>query len=264
MSDMDDSVRVCPNCAGSVYGRFCPTCGIDLENPSDNPWAEAPEGGAFRAEDFQHVEEGPPGPRQRAPVLAILAGVFVTAIVAALGVGALNSGVTGIGVATTTSSTEVPATDLPTSAPPSLTPTRPTTGSSSSSSTDEGLPSGLFCRDLFARGVSYPDAVTYWQRQGTPGRMDADGNDIPCETVYPREQVIAFWGEIGWDSAGGYLGSLPSGLYCRDLAARKLDYPEAVAYWLSQGMPDRMDEDLNGIPCETVYDPEVVSRYWNN
>ena len=263
MTDMGSPAHICPNCAGSVSGRFCPTCGLDLEGSPDNLWAEAPEGGVFRADDFPSAAEEAVAARRRIPILGLIAGVAVTAIVAALGIGVLGTGVTGPGVATTTSSTEVPLTDLPTSAPPSRSPSR-TSGSGSATSTKAGLPGGLFCRDLKARGVSYADAVTYWQKEGTPERMDADHNDIPCETVYPRQQVVEFWGEIGWDSAGGYLGSLPSGLYCRDLASRKLEYPQAVAYWLSQGMPDRMDEDLNGIPCETVYNSDVVSAYWKN
>lgn len=55
------------------------------------------------------------------------------------------------------------------------------------------LPPGLFCRDLFARGVSYFEAVEYWWYHGAPDRMDADRNGIPCETVYPAAEVDAFW-----------------------------------------------------------------------
>ena len=39
-------------------------------------------------------------------------------------------------------------------------------------------------------------------------------------------------------------------------------YPEAVAYWWLEGMPDRMDADLNGIPCETVYPASAVYSFW--
>ena len=55
------------------------------------------------------------------------------------------------------------------------------------------LPSGLLCRDLSARGVSYPDAVSYWWNEGAPDRMDADLNGIPCETVYPSDVVYNYW-----------------------------------------------------------------------
>ena len=54
---------------------------------------------------------------------------------------------------------------------------------------------GLFCRDLFALGYDYASAVAYWVREGSPDRMDADRNGIPCETVYPVADVLAFWGD---------------------------------------------------------------------
>jgi hypothetical protein len=59
----------------------------------------------------------------------------------------------------------------------------------------EQLAAGLFCRDLNAGGYAYDEAVAYWTREGQPDRMDADRNGIPCETVYPRNEVVAFWGE---------------------------------------------------------------------
>jgi len=55
-------------------------------------------------------------------------------------------------------------------------------------------PSGLFCRDLESRGYSYSESVSYWRNQGKPNRMDADGNGIPCETVYPPSDVSSFFG----------------------------------------------------------------------
>jgi hypothetical protein len=56
------------------------------------------------------------------------------------------------------------------------------------------LPSGLYCRDLNAMGYPYWDAVTYWESEGQTPRMDADNNGIPCETVYPRQDVVDYWG----------------------------------------------------------------------
>jgi hypothetical protein len=44
-------------------------------------------------------------------------------------------------------------------------------------------------------GYDYTDAVTYWVRDGSPDRMDADRNGIPCETVYAEAEVLAFWGD---------------------------------------------------------------------
>jgi hypothetical protein len=59
------------------------------------------------------------------------------------------------------------------------------------------LPSGLFCRDLSAMGYPYWDAVAYWEFEGRPSRMDEAGNGIPCETVYPRQAVVDYWGLEG-------------------------------------------------------------------
>ena len=50
-------------------------------------------------------------------------------------------------------------------------------------------PDGLFCRDLKARGYNFRQALAYWNANGRPARMDADGNGIPCETVYPPAEV---------------------------------------------------------------------------
>ena len=73
--------------------------------------------------------------------------------------------------------------------------------------------------------------------------MDADLNGIPCETVYSRSAVAAYWN--GREISGVTFWS--AGLYCRDLVARGASYGEAVRYWWYYGMPGRMDADKNGI-----------------
>lgn len=126
-----------------------------------------------------------------------------------------------------------------------------------------GLSAGLFCRDLMARGYSYVAATDYWRMHGQPNQMDADRNGIPCETVYPPTDVSAYWSERDVPpSAAEESGLLPSGLFCRDLQARGLSYSDAVSYWWQEGGPDRMDADLNGIPCETVYSSYEINGYW--
>ena len=57
---------------------------------------------------------------------------------------------------------------------------------------------------------------------------------------------------------------LESGLFCCDLSALGYDYESAVAYWTSEGRPERMDADRNGIPCQTVYEPAEVMAYWGD
>lgn len=34
-----------------------------------------------------------------------------------------------------------------------------------------------------------------------------------------------------------------------------------MAYWLREGIPDRMDIDLDGIPCQTVYPEAEVQAF---
>jgi hypothetical protein len=60
------------------------------------------------------------------------------------------------------------------------------------------------------------------------------------------------------------IGSLASGLFCRDLFPLGYSYEDAVAYWIQDGRPDRMDADTNGIPCETVYDHSAVVAFWGD
>ena len=250
-----------------------------------------------------------------------------------------------------TTTTQTPTTTQ-TAAPPTTTTTSTTT-----------LPpvadvaTGLFCRDLNALGYDYTGAVTYWVREGSPDRMDADRNGIPCETVYPAADVVAFWGDplptttaaplltlagleayVGeqWRAAAGYPidwecqlehgsrlsagavatcrprvigeGQFPiltalvldssgtvsvaqSGVYytelmpdylmdimgpgkfCRDVLDLETGLPEwmgpevrhfgAVLYWFMEGRPDRMDADVNGIPCETLVDAGVIAAFWD-
>lgn len=112
-------------------------------------------------------------------------------------------------------------------------------------------PSGLFCRDLSAMGYSYAAAVDYWRVHGQPNRMDADRNGIPCETVYPRSDVVSYWPNAVYDVVPSY--GYPSGLLCRDILNRGGSVYDALRYYVSEGYPSRMDADGNGIPCETVY-----------
>jgi serine protease Do len=120
------------------------------------------------------------------------------------------------------------------------------------------LASGLLCRDLSDMGFGYYEAVGYWIREGHPTRMDADGNGIPCETVFPLAEVDGFYALVLLEA---------DGLFCRDFFDFGSFYSDAVAYWILWGFPDRMDADLNGIPCETVYpyeeyDPFLYFEYY--
>ena len=120
------------------------------------------------------------------------------------------------------------------------------------------LPAGLLCRDLHAAGYSYAAAVTYWRREGQPDRMDTEKNGIPCETVYPLGEVQGIFPAATVPVTEP--PALPSGLLCRDLHARTIDVYGAIDYYVSEGSPDRMDADGNGIPCGTVY-PDAAAGW---
>jgi hypothetical protein len=135
--------------------------------------------------------------------------------------------------------------------------------------------SGLFCRDLHAMGHSYTEAVTYWVREGSPDRMDADRNGIPCETVYPLAEVVEFWGEPlptttttmgvffsivthgpypnplprsgGWFGSGCSPGSdtLPDGIwwgYITDLSPSSITFDLACLRWIPDPNDDAIEE----------------------
>jgi len=113
-----------------------------------------------------------------------------------------DSGSAGAGSVTSGSiaGSATTATSLPAAEPAGAPATEPTTAPTSTSITIEvagigELAAGLFCRDLDAAGYEYEDAVAYWTREGSPDRMDADRNGIPCESVYPDDDVLAFWGD---------------------------------------------------------------------
>lgn len=125
--------------------------------------------------------------------------------------------------------------------------------------TDVGLlPAGLFCRDLRQMGLTFVAAVDYWRREGQTDRMDIDLNGVPCETVYPVEEVRSIF-PSATIAPRSSAPSLPSGLICRDLRDRGADVYAALDYYVSEGFPERMDADGDGVPCETVYsDAEAV------
>lgn len=63
------------------------------------------------------------------------------------------------------------------------------------------------------------------------------------------------------EHANSEAATLEPGLLCRDVADRGFDFATAYAYWVSEGVPDRMDQDDNGVPCETIYPVDEVEAY---
>ncbi|WP_406692853.1 hypothetical protein REH65_14755 [Saccharopolyspora sp. ID03-671] len=96
------------------------------------------------------------------------------------------------------------------------------------------------CRQLQNAGMSFTQVVQYWYGLGSPTDMDDDSDGIPCETVYGEKNAPA---------------TTPSATThdCATLQAQGMTFTEVTAYWNSLGSPTDMDDDADGIPCETVY-----------
>ena len=112
-----------------------------------------------------------------------------------------------------------------------------------------GVAAGMECWSFDE--FPYRDIVAYWVAYGMPGALDIDGDGIPCNVD----------GQV-YDPA--FFAGLPQaqGLFCRDLEPDGHTFAEAVAYWLREGAPDRMDADGNGIPCETVYPSDAIEAFF--
>lgn len=132
-------------------------------------------------------------------------------LAAALLVAACGEADTGDTATTAAATVAKPSTTTATSAPMTSTAAATTTISTTTTATTatattttppqppddadmEALAWGLLCRDLVTAGRSYVEAVAYWKAEGRPARMDADENGIPCQTVFPAQDVLAYWG----------------------------------------------------------------------
>lgn len=247
----------CPRCGYPITqgAATCPQCQLAFNTVPQSVWQQ---------------QQAPP-PKKRPVVWMVALGIAV-AVIVALAVPLVVVLVARDGsepqaeTQTTPSETAEPA---PTGASTTASPTETPTVSAKKRKALMGpgdvrdLPAGLFCRDLMSRGYSYVAAVDYWRQNGQPNQMDVERNGIPCETVYSPSDVEAYWG-TSQQVSPSYVGveTLPGGLFCRDLRDLGYTYGQAVDYWFISGVPDRMDEDLNGIPCETVFPIGEVSYYW--
>lgn len=210
---------------------------------------------------------------------------------------------------------------------------------------------GALCADVHDAGYSYEAAVGYWLFEGSPTRMDATNDGVPCTTVYPADVIDGYWQRVRTapvdapgpaapvpagerpvlatvvgdlrdtkprlagaelrcpdetplvvgrvyvceaDPADGgppllqltihdglatyhtrlvhhpdevpqtrdVYDEVGSGALCADVHAADHPYDVAVAYWLAEGSPSRMDATKNGVPCTTVYPAEAIDDYW--
>ena len=186
--------QLCPRCGTPVRPRLR-RCGVCGDGPA--PTSRADAGAPVAATAGQ------------ASQWALAAGIFVTVFVLITLLGAAlllggDGGGAGDSAAPAVAPSEAPspsgAGESAAVAEPTAEPTLPSEApATDAASATAGpfdpatLPAGLFCRDLLAQGLPYGDAVAYWDYEGRPERMDADGNDIPCETVYPQPEIDAYW-----------------------------------------------------------------------
>lgn len=134
-------------------------------------------------------------------------------------------------------------------------------------SIDEWHVPGMLCRELAVdrQYPGYVSALVYWLLEGEPSRMDADGDGIPCETVWP-EAFIRDVLEDPWlltvHPWNMTTSELPTGMRCREAIFWRPFYPQVLGYYFAEGLPARMDADSDGIPCETVYHDAHTYGHW--
>lgn len=147
------------------------------------------------------IPKGVPPKNSRWVIVTVMVLAVLTAVVGAVVI--ITSGNDGGEVHTDQTEDVTPSTD-----PTTVTTITTTTSTSSTTTTTTpsattttiptavlSEPAGLYCRDLAAKGYSYPEAMLYWEHNGWPENMDASGLGIPCQSVYDREDVIDYWGE---------------------------------------------------------------------
>lgn len=147
----------------------------------------------------------------------------------------------------------------------------------------------------FARGTPPPGVTGPTVLICTDSGSIDVGGVLGCGTRTPTEpgaevedgNVVAYVldasGRVAFDGATDIPGSteglladyqrVPKGLFCRDLLDPDVDaYPFrqlstpavnffwSLIYWSLEGRPDRMDADQDGVPCETLYESDVVAE----
>ena len=176
--------------------------------------------------------------------------------------------------------------------------TVPSTTTSSSAATTVATVAA-WIQDQLDEEYTQPDPVHGilgpWQIRCSETGEIAVGGVFVCDVV-PNERNTVAWesgtaviyvldatGRAAWSTASDNPATTaalrstydrtPHGLLCRelmtpDVAPHPFDLstttPEnayfwALVYWSLEGEPDRMDADGNGVPCETLFEPEVVA-----
>ena len=216
--------------------------------------------------------------------LAVLAGVLITS-----GCGSDDGDSTagdGTGTSTSQTSTSPPSSSSSDTTAPASTGTSPTTAATTAPGTPTVADLEQALKDEIE--ATYPTGPGVVQCEAS-GEL-TDWQPVLCSFI-PDEPAefggihvsMLDDGRYAWDigeccGAAPWPEAYPSGLLCRDLIepppgttpdqyppdTDHLTYGLAVYYWLTENRPDRMDEDLNGRPCETVYPTEDATTFWDS
>ncbi len=225
-----------------------------------------------------------------AAAVVVLVGVGVT-------IWAVQDDDNGEDTTPSTTTTTVPTT---TTTSTTTTTTMPTTTTEPTTTTVEAVAAWIqqHFNDRYAQSTPPPGVAGPEQIVCSDTGPIAVGGVLACEAIsttepgFPLEDaglviyVLDSSGRSAWTggtdqphSTEGLIESYqaaPHGLYCRDLldpgrpdlgtvfhagtTTPASGYLSSLVYWSLEGEPDRMDADLNGIPCETLYAPEVVAQ----
>ena len=222
-----------------------------------------------------------------AGALLLVGGVIVWAV--QVDDGGEDAAPTTTSTPTTTTSTSTTSTPT-TTAPTTTTAPRTTTVAAVAAWIQEQL-NDSYAQSTPSPGVTGPDEIVC----ADTGPIEVGGG-LACELRTPTEPgvsvenlagaviyVLDSSGRAAWtaqtelphspeDLMADYWIS-PKGLFCRDIlrgdlraypfsaiGGPTLGYFWSLVYWSLEGEPDRMDVDLDGIPCETLYAPEVVAQ----
>jgi hypothetical protein len=89
--------------------------------------------------------------------------------------------------------------------------------------------------------------------------VDQCGYQLMVDVANQYPEPLYGWLRTTAVMALGEVAALPDGLRCADLASLGFGPKLAVDYWFLWGGPGLMDADVDGIPCETVW--QDVEQY---
>jgi hypothetical protein len=112
---------------------------------------------------------------------------------------------------------------------------------------------GKYCAAMHAAGWSFEKARAYYDDHGQPAHMDADGDGIPCETVYGEVRGSGSAPAPGKDCDPSYPDAcLKVGIGDYDCAGGSGNGPNCVEGPVTVRGPDPfgLDDDGDGVGCE--------------